>query len=267
MRIKIQYTRSRIFRKYPRTRIFSQNTRSRINWIHVLSRSEAGERPLSDEERSELLAAIGTPEAAVFATRLSREWKIIPEPALDEPDADLIWEAEQAAQRVSTLAAQPDVKHFFERRLERSSQELLASAARLTQKTYRVVFSGAIAAGKSTVICRVEGLEIPGDKAMPTNGTPTVRDAIWARPQVSSPDFRSAPYAGIAEASKTLPASSRRQISSGRRDDGKVCKEKFRKPPRPLQRPPRGPVLDDRRRQKHAGALDVRAPHRIWIIR
>lgn len=133
----------------------------------VLSRSEGGERPLSDEERSELLAAIGTPEAAAFATRLSREWKIIPEPAFDEPDADLIWEAEQAAQRVSVLAAQPDVKHFFERRLERYSQELLASAARLTQKTYRAVFSGAIAAGKSTVICRVEGLEIPGDKAMP----------------------------------------------------------------------------------------------------
>jgi len=120
-------------------------------------------------------------------------------PSIDEPDADLIWEAEQAAQRVSTLAAQPDVKHFFERRLERYSQELLVSAARLTQKTYRVVFSGAIAAGKSTVICRVEGLEIPGDKAMPTNGTPTVRDAIWARPQVSSPDFRSAPYAGSGD--------------------------------------------------------------------
>jgi transcriptional regulator with XRE-family HTH domain len=148
---------------------YKQNELARkLGWSPaVLSRSEAGERPLSDEERTELLAAIGTPEAAAFATRLSREWKIIPEPTFDEPDADLIWEAEQAAQRVSTIAAQPDVKHFFERRLERYSQELLASAARLTQKTYRVVFSGAIAAGKSTVICRVEGLEIPGDKAMP----------------------------------------------------------------------------------------------------
>lgn len=148
---------------------YKQNELARkLGWSPaVLSRIEAGERPLTDEERSELLNAIGIPEAAAFGTRLSREWKIIPEPAFDEPDSDLIWEAEQAAQRVSTLAAQPDVKHFFERRLERYSEELLGSAARLTQKTYRVVFSGAIAAGKSTVICRVEGLEIPGDKAMP----------------------------------------------------------------------------------------------------
>lgn len=133
----------------------------------VLSRSESGERPLSDEERAELLGAIGTPEAKAFAEMLSRQWRIIPEPAFDEPDADLIWQAEQTAQRVSDLAAQPDVKHFFERRLERYLDELMTSAARLTHRDYRVVFIGAIAAGKSTAICRVEELEIPGGKAMP----------------------------------------------------------------------------------------------------
>jgi transcriptional regulator with XRE-family HTH domain len=140
----------------------------RLGWSQaVLSRSESGERPLSDEERAGLLDSIGTPEAKAFAQTLSRQWKVIPEPAFDEPDADLIWRAEQTAQRVSDLAAQPDVKHFFERRLERYRDELLASAAMLTQREYRVVFSGAIAAGKSTAICRVEGLEIPSGKAMP----------------------------------------------------------------------------------------------------
>ena len=71
----------------------------------------------------------------------------------------------------------------------------------------------------------------------PTNGTPTVRDASWARPQVSSPDSRNALYAGIEETSKALPASSQRQIWSGRRDDGKECSEKFRKPPGPAPNP------------------------------
>ncbi len=140
----------------------------RIEWsAAVLSRIESGERPASGDEIDALLSAIGTAEARAFAERLSRQWKIIPEPAFDEPDADLIWEAEQAAQCVDALAAQPDVKHFFERRLARYKEELSASAARLTNRRYRVVFSGAIAAGKSTAICRVESLELSGGKGMP----------------------------------------------------------------------------------------------------
>jgi transcriptional regulator with XRE-family HTH domain len=133
----------------------------------VLSRIEGGERPASPEELDALLAAIGTPEAQAFAECLSRHWSIIPEPPFDEPDADLIWEAEQAAVAVEALAAQPDVKHFFERRLTRYKEELRASAARLTNRRYYVVFSGAIAAGKSTAICRIESLEVVDGKGRP----------------------------------------------------------------------------------------------------
>jgi transcriptional regulator with XRE-family HTH domain len=140
----------------------------RIEWSPaVLSRIESGERPASGEELDALLSAVDTPEARAFAERLSRLWSIIPEPDFDEPDADLIWEAERAAQRVEALPAQRDVKHFFERRLTRYKEELCASAARLTNRRYRIVFAGAIGAGKSTAICRVESLELTGGKGMP----------------------------------------------------------------------------------------------------
>ena len=79
----------------------------------MLSRVEGGERPLSTEELDAALAEIGTEEAKAFAARLAREWRLIAEPAFDDPDADLLWEAEQAAQKVNALAAQPDVKSFF----------------------------------------------------------------------------------------------------------------------------------------------------------
>jgi transcriptional regulator with XRE-family HTH domain len=148
---------------------FKQNELARRSeWSPaVLSRIESGERAASAEEIDSLLSAIGTSEARAFAERLSRQWKIIPEPAFDEADDGLIWEAEQAAQSVDALAAQPDVKLFFERRLARYKEELCASAARLTNRRYRVVFSGAIAAGKSTAICRVESLELFDGKGMP----------------------------------------------------------------------------------------------------
>ncbi|UHH10161.1 hypothetical protein LU699_18225 [Luteimonas fraxinea] len=92
---------------------------------------------------------------------------MIPEPALGDPDADLLWDAEQTAQQVHALAERPDVKQFYERRLVRYQEELLAKAASVADKRYRAAFIGTIAVGKSTAICRAEGLEIPGSKGMP----------------------------------------------------------------------------------------------------
>ncbi len=140
----------------------------RLEWSPaVLSRIETGERALSDDELEIILRGIGTPEAAKLGDVLSREWKRLPEPALGDPDSDLLWEAELAAQRVHDLAEQPDVKQFFERRLVRYEAEISAAAQRVTNKRYRVALLGTIAAGKSTAICRAEGLEIPNDKGMP----------------------------------------------------------------------------------------------------
>lgn len=140
----------------------------RIEWsAAVLSRVESGERALSDEELASVLQGIGTPEALKIQELLARRWVILPEPPLSDPDADLLWKAEQAAQQIHTLAERPDVKQFFERRLVRYKEELLAAAARVANKRYRVAFLGTIAVGKSTAICRVEGLELPTTKGMP----------------------------------------------------------------------------------------------------
>jgi hypothetical protein len=122
---------------------------------------------MSDDEVSNILTGIGTPEAMKVKELLARLWQMLPEPDLADPDSDLLWEAEQAAQQIHALAERPDVKQFFERRLLRYKEELSAAAQRVMNKRYRVAFIGTIAVGKSTVICRVEGLELPTSKGMP----------------------------------------------------------------------------------------------------
>jgi transcriptional regulator with XRE-family HTH domain len=140
----------------------------RIEWsAAVLSRVETGERALSDEELVGILNGIGSPDALKVQNQLARQWVILPEPSLSDVDADLLWEAEQAAQKIHELAESPDVKQFFERRLVRYKEELLTAAARVAEKRYRVAFIGTIAAGKSTAICRAERLELPTLKGMP----------------------------------------------------------------------------------------------------
>lgn len=133
----------------------------------VLSRIESGERPLTDDELDIILNGIGTPEALKLKDVLARNWQILPEAALDDADADLLWEAEQAAQQVHELAERPDVKQFYERRLVRYQDELVAAAARVADKRFRAAFVGTIGVGKSTAICRAEGLEIATGKGMP----------------------------------------------------------------------------------------------------
>src|SRR5260370_23737969 len=140
----------------------------KLEWsAAVRSRVESGDRPITDDELEIIIRGIGTDEAFKLKERLNRSWQLLPDPPLTDPDADLSWKAEQSAQKIHALAEQPDVKQFFERRLLRYEQELATAAQRVLNKRYRAAFIGTIAVGKSTAICRAEGLELPTDKGMP----------------------------------------------------------------------------------------------------
>lgn len=140
----------------------------KLEWsAAVLSRVESGERTLAEDELDIVLRGIGTPAAMRLKEVLSRRWDRLPEPPLGDADADLLWEAEQVGQEIHALAEQPDVKQLFERRLVRYEEELRLAAQHVLDKRYRVAFMGTIGVGKSTSICRIEGLELPSAKGMP----------------------------------------------------------------------------------------------------
>jgi len=83
----------------------------RVTWSQaVLSRVEAGERKVSDDELKTLLAAIGTTEASELATVLDRDWQRLTRPALNHPDEHLLWEAEQMAIELEDAFAAPEAR-------------------------------------------------------------------------------------------------------------------------------------------------------------
>jgi transcriptional regulator with XRE-family HTH domain len=133
----------------------------RVTWSPaVLSRIESGERALAPEELMQLLDAIDTPDAAMLREALQRTWQVLPRPALDHPDQELLWTAEEVAQQLTTLQQQPDVRHAFERRLAAYIEELKSTANLLLKREHQVAFIGSIGIGKSTAICRIAGLEV-----------------------------------------------------------------------------------------------------------
>lgn len=140
----------------------------KIGWSQaVLSRVEAGDRPLTPEELSTILTAIGTPEAAKLQELSQRDWSVIPRPPLDHPDQDLLWNAEQVAKELAVLREHPDVRNAFERRLVAYITEIQQTASLILKRDHQISFIGSIGIGKSTAICRLTGLEVASQDGMP----------------------------------------------------------------------------------------------------
>ena len=140
----------------------------KITWSPaVLSRVESGERPLAAEELKTVMEAIGTPEAVQLSKALSREWREIQRPPLDHADQDLLWDAELICRDLVALRNHPDVRHAFERRLTEYIDDIKQSAALLLRREHDIAVIGPRGIGKSTGICKVTDLEVPGPDGGP----------------------------------------------------------------------------------------------------
>ncbi len=140
----------------------------RITWSQaVLSRVESGERELSDDELKTVMEAIGTPEALQLSKSLAREWRETPRPPLDHPDQDLLWEAEQVCRELVSLRNHPEVRHAFERRLSEYITGITEAANLILKRDHDIAVIGSKGIGKSTAICKITGLEVPGPDGGP----------------------------------------------------------------------------------------------------
>lgn len=133
----------------------------------VLSRIESGERAVSEDELNDLLKAINTPESKSLRRTLERKWNLTPEPPLGHADQDLLWSAEVVSGELQALRDRPEVKHAFGRRIAEYLDELQRGSEKVRNQDYQVAFIGSIGVGKSTAICRLTGLEVPGDEGRP----------------------------------------------------------------------------------------------------
>jgi transcriptional regulator with XRE-family HTH domain len=143
----------------------------RMPWSQaVLSRIEAGERNITDDDLQAVIDGIGTKEARDLRDILGRHWEVIPEPPLGHGDQELLWAADSLAKELKELRERPEVKHVFGRRISEYLEELSRAATSVMTQNYEGAFIGSIGVGKSTSICRLTGLEIvdePGQPSIP----------------------------------------------------------------------------------------------------
>ena len=140
----------------------------KVTWSPaVLSRVESGERPLSPEELDSILEAIGTEEALDLGETIQRDWLYLPRPPLGHPDEQILWEAEQALEKV-TLAKSDEIKNVIAERLKSFLSEINRAAGLVLKTEHNVAFVGKIGVGKTTALCSMAGLEVlNGDRLEP----------------------------------------------------------------------------------------------------
>jgi transcriptional regulator with XRE-family HTH domain len=133
----------------------------KINWSPAsLSRVESGDKELSQEELAVLTNGIGTEDAYKVQNVLQRNWLIVNRPQLDHPDSELLWLAEEAAQKLDLVRQKADIRLAFERRVTEYINEIIKGSQLLLNREHQVAFIGSIGIGKSTAICRIAELEV-----------------------------------------------------------------------------------------------------------
>ena len=91
-----------------------------------------------------------------------RNWLNLEQPRDGHPDEAILWKAEQALHSLGELSESPDIRNAFVQRLGVSREELIDAANLVSRTDHTISFVGNIGVGKTTAICRVAGLEIPG---------------------------------------------------------------------------------------------------------
>jgi transcriptional regulator with XRE-family HTH domain len=131
-----------------------------------ISRIEAGDRLITDDEFNAYLDALDSEEAGKFREFYAEPWTELERPAFDHADRDVLFEAEKVLREIHELYENPELKSVFRKQVERYESDLRQLAHYLEVRDHLLAIVGSIGVGKSTQICRVTGLEIKSDDAV-----------------------------------------------------------------------------------------------------
>ena len=134
----------------------------------LLSRVESGERSMPPDELDRALTAIGSEASKMFKETVGRVWERLPKPPPGHLGESMLWDAEHVLQEIDVLLAQDDILMSSANLLDRLKDEVHRAAHLVAGTEYSLAFVGALGVGKSTAICRVADLEVPGQlRGMP----------------------------------------------------------------------------------------------------
>lgn len=159
----------------------------------VVSRLEKSEQTDHTMARR-YLEALGTDTSRAILEFYGREWRISSRPNYDHPQANDLWAAEGALQRLEEFEKSEDYDALLAAPLALVRGNLVATTEFVTNVDHSIAWIGSVGVGKTTALSLLTGL-IVADK----NGRPQpVFPASGGRTTTSEVVIRAAPAYGIA---------------------------------------------------------------------
>lgn len=129
----------------------------------TISRIESGAKAVTADDLSAILKAIGSPRAKEFSQYSRQSWGELERPTFDHPERDFLWKANQTLEKIKTQRENPQLKNIFVGKLDFFDRELRRVAEFLQICNHGVAFIGSIGVGKTTTICKLQGLVRQGE--------------------------------------------------------------------------------------------------------
>jgi transcriptional regulator with XRE-family HTH domain len=130
-----------------------------------ISRIEKGDLMPSGAEVKSYLKALATKEASNYLRLLEKEWRFIKRPHPRNPEFDSIWSAERQLQRLDAFEQEHTLPNALRAEINMHRQSIYRAADFLGDLSHDVSFVGDIGVGKTTALCFIAGLLVPGTGA------------------------------------------------------------------------------------------------------
>jgi transcriptional regulator with XRE-family HTH domain len=125
-----------------------------------ISRIETGELTPTPSEVQAYLSALGTSEASSYIRHLENDWRFLELPTPENPELDVIWEAEEQLQRLDGFEQAKNPPGPVRAELDMHRESLLRAAGFLHLLEHDIAFVGPVGVGKTTALCLAEGLTL-----------------------------------------------------------------------------------------------------------
>ena len=128
-----------------------------------ISRIEKEQIQLTREDVYAYLKAVGSADAKQYLAYLREEWTALgSQPAFDNPDRAALTVAENTLKTIQR--ALPELRGPVRAQVELYENSLTAAARYLLSTEHPIAAVGLTAAGKTTMLCAIAGLQVPGEK-------------------------------------------------------------------------------------------------------
>ena len=131
-----------------------------------ISRIEKGDVTPTASEITRILSGVKSADSLNYLKYLEKSWRNIDRPSFSNPQSDVLYTADAYLSKLEEFRKSHDLPSPLVAEMDMHRESLLRAADYLNQRSHDIAFLGDIAVGKTTALCFISGMVLPGSGAV-----------------------------------------------------------------------------------------------------